>query len=258
MARRAARRPRARASRGQPEPLRILAALAPPVAAGLGELEDAALAPGALSARDKHLISLAVHAARRDVDGAIRHVRAARAAGADVADVLEVLLPTLLSHGPRAWAVGVEAAKRAGLPLPARRRHGREGASLDAGAVAAYYHAEFGREPEWVALMAATRPAYLAGYTGMRRAILADGRLPRKIKELVIVAAHAADRLASGVAFHVRGAQACGATDEEIAETFVLAAFAAGVPGWFEALAHLPLRPRASTVTNSKQGGMER
>jgi AhpD family alkylhydroperoxidase len=96
-----------------------------------------------------------------------------------------------------------------------------------------------GTPPEWAAQLSRVAPAYLAGYTRMRREVLRDGHLPRKIKELTIVAAHAAHRFAPGARFHVDGARRCGATPQEIAETFLLAALAAGIPAWFEALPHL-------------------
>jgi AhpD family alkylhydroperoxidase len=211
--------------------------------AGLTQMRAAVFADGALSLRDKHLLSAAVHATRRDPAAVAEHLRAARDAGATDGQLLEIFLPTLLSHGPRAWTIGVGVALDARVlvaPAVAPPSDGAVAAAADdPAAVLAYYRGDTGTAPEWAAQLSRVAPAYLAGYTRMRRDVLRDGHLPRKIKELTIVAAHAAHRFAPGARFHVDGARRCGATPQEIAETFLLAALAAGIPAWFEALPHL-------------------
>ena len=221
----------------------LLDAVAAPALAGLMQMRAAVFADGALSRRDKHLMSAAVHATKRDPAAVAEHLRAAREAGATDGQLLEIFLPTLLSHGPRAWTVGVGVALDARLlAAPAVAPPAGDAAAPpadDAEAVLAYYRGDLGATPEWAAQLSRVAPAYLAGYTRMRRDVLRDGHLPRKVKELTIVAAHAAHRFAPGARFHADGARRCGATPQEIAETFLLAALAAGIPAWFEALPHL-------------------
>jgi alkylhydroperoxidase/carboxymuconolactone decarboxylase family protein YurZ len=207
----------------------------------LAQMRAAVFLDGALSRRDKHLISAAVHATRRDPGAVAEHLAAAREAGATADQAVEVFLPTLLSHGPRAWAFGASTALASDAPTAdaATPRPDPDAPGDDPETLLAYYRRDLGGAPPWATLLSRVAPAYLAGYTRMRRAVLRDGHLPRKIKELTIVAAHAADRFAPGARFHVDGARRSGATDAELAETFLLAALAAGIPAWFEALPHL-------------------
>jgi alkylhydroperoxidase/carboxymuconolactone decarboxylase family protein YurZ len=232
-----------------------LGAVAAPALAALATMRRAVFVDGALSRRDKHLISAAVHATRRDPAAVAEHLRAAREAGAGDGELLEIFLPTLLSHGPRAWTVAVAAALDARLigMAPASAASGLDGPAGDADDALAYYRADLGGEPEWAAALARVAPGYLAGYTRLRREVLRDGRLPRKIKELTIVAAHAADRFAAGARFHVDGARRCGATVGELAETFLVAALAAGIPAWFEALPHLTSDVGDRTTPNPRR-----
>ncbi len=71
--------------RREPGWLAVLGAFCPAGRGGLAEREASVFIDGALSARDKRLLSAAVHATRRDPSAAAEHLRAARAAGA-VAD----------------------------------------------------------------------------------------------------------------------------------------------------------------------------
>jgi AhpD family alkylhydroperoxidase len=104
------------------EPTRSLRDLSPEVWAGFGELHKAAVADGALSARVKELMALAI-AVVKHCDGCIAyHAKAAARRGATPEEVAEALGVALLMdggtasvYGPRAWNAYREFAR----PRPA-------------------------------------------------------------------------------------------------------------------------------------------
>lgn len=87
----------------------------PDVYAGFGNLHKAAMAPGALDAKTKELIALAL-AVTKQCDGCIAsHARAAAKAGATTEEVAEALGVTFLMNGgpatvyaPRAYEAFLE------------------------------------------------------------------------------------------------------------------------------------------------------
>ena len=104
-------------------PTAELRRLVPDVFHGFGEMHDAALAPGALDARTKELVALAL-AVSKQCDGCIAtHARAAARLGAteqEVADVLGVVIlmdggPATV-YGPRALAAFKEFAEPGSTP----------------------------------------------------------------------------------------------------------------------------------------------
>jgi AhpD family alkylhydroperoxidase len=101
------------------EPTASLRDASPDVWAGFGELHKAAVADGALPARVKELMALAI-AVVKQCDGCIAyHAKAAARRGAtpeEVADALGVALlmdgGTASVYGPRAWDAYREFAQR--------------------------------------------------------------------------------------------------------------------------------------------------
>ncbi|HEY7596147.1 MAG TPA: carboxymuconolactone decarboxylase family protein [Actinophytocola sp.] len=110
------------------EPTRALRKAIPDVFAGFTVLHDAALAAGALEAKTKELIALAI-AVSDECDGCIAaHARAAARAGATAAEAAEAIGVAILMnggpatvYGPRAYAAFLEFAARppAGGDVPA-------------------------------------------------------------------------------------------------------------------------------------------
>lgn len=102
------------------EPARALRRALPEVFAGYGQMHDAAFAPGALDAKAKELIALAV-AVSRECDGCIAsHARAAARVGTTREEVAEALgIAIVLNggpgtvHGARAFAAFEEFAAAA-------------------------------------------------------------------------------------------------------------------------------------------------
>jgi AhpD family alkylhydroperoxidase len=92
------------------EPTRSLSQATPDVWAGFGQLHKAAVADGALSAKVKELMALAI-AVVKQCDGCIAyHAKAAGRRGATPEEVAEALGVALLMdggtasvYGPRAW-----------------------------------------------------------------------------------------------------------------------------------------------------------
>jgi AhpD family alkylhydroperoxidase len=102
------------------EPTRSLRAMAPQAWAGFGQLHEAAVADGALPARVKELVALAI-AVVKHCDGCIAyHAKAAARRGATPEEVAEALGVALLMdggtasvYGPRAWDAYREFARPA-------------------------------------------------------------------------------------------------------------------------------------------------
>jgi AhpD family alkylhydroperoxidase len=100
------------------EPTRSLSQATPEVWAGFGQLHKAAVAEGALPARVKELMALAI-AVVKQCDGCIAyHAKAAARRGATSEEVAEALGVALLMdggtasvYGPRAWEAFHELAR---------------------------------------------------------------------------------------------------------------------------------------------------
>jgi AhpD family alkylhydroperoxidase len=74
-------------------------------------------------------------------------------------------------------------------------------------------------------------PDVLAGYAAMQRAVLADGALPAKMKELIALAIAATRECDGCIAAHALGAARKGATPEEVAEAMGVVIQMNGGPG---------------------------
>lgn len=96
-------------------PTTSLRAASPDVWSGFGQLHQAAVADGALPAKVKELMALAISVVKQ-CDGCIAyHAKAAAARGATAAEVADALGVALLMdggtasvYGPRAWAAFAE------------------------------------------------------------------------------------------------------------------------------------------------------
>ena len=90
-------------------PTRELRHAIPQVYAGYGQLHDTALAPGALDARTKELIALAI-AVSKECDGCIAaHAHAAVQQGASPEEAAEAIGVTFLMNGGPATVYGARA-----------------------------------------------------------------------------------------------------------------------------------------------------
>jgi AhpD family alkylhydroperoxidase len=74
-------------------------------------------------------------------------------------------------------------------------------------------------------------PAVYDAYAAMSSAVLADGVLPAKVKELVALAIAATRECDGCIAAHARGAARHGATEAEVAEAMGVVIMMNGGPG---------------------------
>ena len=74
-------------------------------------------------------------------------------------------------------------------------------------------------------------PNVFAGYAAMSAAVMADGALDAKTKELIALAVAVAKQCDGCIASHARGAARRGATAHEVAEALGVAIMMDGGPG---------------------------
>jgi AhpD family alkylhydroperoxidase len=74
-------------------------------------------------------------------------------------------------------------------------------------------------------------PAVYDAYSAMSSAVLADGALPAKVKELVALAIAATRECDGCISAHARGAARQGATEAEVAEAMSVVIMMNGGPG---------------------------
>jgi AhpD family alkylhydroperoxidase len=74
-------------------------------------------------------------------------------------------------------------------------------------------------------------PDVIAGYASMQRAVMADGALPTKFKELIALAIAATRECDGCIAAHARGAARQQASEAEVAEAMGVVVLMNGGPG---------------------------
>ncbi|MFC5605079.1 carboxymuconolactone decarboxylase family protein [Sporosarcina koreensis] len=87
----------------------------------------------------------------------------------------------------------------------------------------AYFKEVYGAVPEWVVKMHEYRPDALDHYTSLRSAIMEDGLLSRKEKDLLLVGINAARCYERSMVYHTKGAIDGGATIPELIEYLLVA-----------------------------------
>ena len=78
-------------------------------------------------------------------------------------------------------------------------------------------------------------PDVWAGFSEMHQAVMADGALPGRMKELIALAIATANGCDGCIAYHARAAAIRGATESEAAEALGVALLMAGGPASVEA-----------------------
>jgi len=74
-------------------------------------------------------------------------------------------------------------------------------------------------------------PDVIAGYASMQRAVMVDGALPAKFKELIALAIAATRECDGCIAAHARGAAREAASEAEVAEAMGVVVLMNGGPG---------------------------
>ncbi len=91
------------------------------------------------------------------------------------------------------------------------------------------YKKERGTVPPYVEMLAEMKPDILKDWVTVRNKIFEGGVIPRKYKELIVMAMCFA-RLYPGGVGHMKAAMDCGATKEEVFEVMMLALPGVGIP----------------------------
>jgi alkylhydroperoxidase/carboxymuconolactone decarboxylase family protein YurZ len=91
------------------------------------------------------------------------------------------------------------------------------------------YRKERGVVPPYIESLAELKPEVLKEWVMLRKKIFEGGVIPRKYKELIVMAMCFARLYPGGVA-HMKAAMEYGATKEEIFEVLILAIPGVGVP----------------------------
>jgi alkylhydroperoxidase/carboxymuconolactone decarboxylase family protein YurZ len=221
-------------------------------------------ADGALTRRDKLLLSLAIMAVKNR-GMLLEHVGAAldRGIGADEIEALALAL--CLSRGDAGCRAVLDALDLVGASTPAARREARlnvNGRRIDAAPplsisgdeILHEFTAVFGELPDRVTLLAEHSPAGLEAYHRMRVAVLSQGAMTPVLAELALFCVNAAEYRADFAAVHARGARRHGATETQLVEAGLCAIPAAGIAAWLAASeAIIATRVVASAPTNDSQ-----
>ncbi|MEK5520407.1 carboxymuconolactone decarboxylase family protein [Heyndrickxia sporothermodurans] len=208
------------------------------------ELRHGILKDGALSRKEKECILVGINAARRYERSMIYHTQGAVDAGATLEELAEILSVCILSRGLPAWLEGIKSLAFAANYMK-ENDYSMDHQETEIQSVnknefknlndcLEYYRSMFGSEPKWVTDLAEYHPDALLHYTNLRNVNLTDGKVSRKLKELVLVGINTSERYPEGIRIHTEGARSCGATEAELAECHLTAVLTAGIPAWFE------------------------
>ncbi|WP_156289445.1 carboxymuconolactone decarboxylase family protein [Oceanobacillus salinisoli] len=205
----------------------------------LNKLKKEILSDGAISKKDKELILVGINAARRHEDSMLYHAKGAADSGATINELVEILTPCILSRGIPAWFEGVKAIQFFNEYKNETNKE-MNGHTIDmdfqsVDEAIEYFKTEAdGVKSEWIEVMEKEVSEVLLNYGNLRASILNDGKVPRKIKEFVLIGINIAERYEKGAELHISSARKLGATNEEIAEVAITSLLTAGIPAWFE------------------------
>ncbi len=97
-----------------------------------------------------------------------------------------------------------------------------------------WHETYMGACPEWVKLIGESHPEAVIGYTKLRKAVYEEGRLTRKVKQLILLGINLTRNYKAGIDLHMKLAMDLGATREEIAETILTATLSSAAPAHHE------------------------
>lgn len=206
------------------------------------KLRNEIMVDGALSKKDKELILVGINAARRYEKSMIFHTKGAIDSGATMEELVETLTPCILSRGIPAWLEGVKAIDYARKYMK-RDENVSTNESIETSnerfdtveeAVEYFKNEADGVELDWVKKLKNEAEHALLHYGQLRKNILRDGHLSRKMKEFILVGINVSERYEKGVEIHVNSAKKLGATNQELAEVALVGLLTAGIPAWFE------------------------
>lgn len=194
------------------------------------------LKEGVLSAKDKLLILLGIYSSRGCVifaedflSNQIKHFNI------KTEEIREILEPVVLSRGLIPLIDGIRLFDASSNKDSLRMKE-RVESLKNTEEILDYFRNRFKEIPAWIVTMNQSFPAMLQHYHSMRNNALDGGRLPRKIKELILVAVNAAGLYPEGMKIHMNGALQSGASKEEILETLLVSILGGGIVSWIDGI----------------------
>lgn len=154
-------------------------------------------------------------------------------------ELLEIVSTVLISRGPialaTAWEAGILTDQKDGDVLP----FVDDGVGENREQILAYFLKNMGRVPDWIKLLDEAVPDGVRLYYSWRNSVLIDNVLPRKIKELTLVAVNAAFLYKEGMRIHAMGFIEAGGNRGELLEGLLMAFIGGGIVAWLEGIAVL-------------------
>jgi AhpD family alkylhydroperoxidase len=95
------------------------------------------------------------------------------------------------------------------------------------------YKDVYGQVPDWAETISEVMPEFLEPWLQIRSKVIADGALPRKVKELILLGINLVRRYPSGIETHTRGALDAGATKEEVMDAIATAIISSAAPALY-------------------------
>ncbi len=95
------------------------------------------------------------------------------------------------------------------------------------------YKESYGQVPDWAETVSQIMPELLGPWMEIRSKVIADGALPRKVKELFLLGINLVRRYPSGIESHTKGALDAGATQEEVMEAIATAILSSAAPAMY-------------------------
>jgi alkylhydroperoxidase/carboxymuconolactone decarboxylase family protein YurZ len=160
------------------------------------------------------------------------HGTLAISGGLNQAEAIEGILAGVLARGfgmfwDNLWIAEHAAETDSGDAAPVE--------SKDTSGILEYMRETFGSVPPWGEMLAATSPPTFEAYYQLRAAIMRDGALPRRYKELLLVIINCTERFDVGMDAHMKGALAAGASRAEILDAARTSIASGGIVAWLAA-----------------------
>ena len=201
---------------------------------------QALLTEGALTKKNKTLLTVGLFAARREEKQMLYFVEQAVEAGNSVAEIAELIASAIISRGIPTWLSGIEAITYAinlssDKVLP-KQQEGEAILFFSQQECIDYYQSEFEVLPTWIQYLINYAPDTLLKYSNLRTTSLRDGAVSRLLKELLLYAINVCDAYDKGISIHKANAALLGADTAIFAEIKALCIYAVGIKAvWHDA-----------------------
>lgn len=190
-----------------------------------------------LTAKEKHLLIMAIFAVKGSETEMIYHSMSAVNKGAKLEEVIELFESLFISRGISVWNKGrkiIEYLKQEFNIDEVETNKTNDIVFDTIDECKDYLVNEYTELPNWVKLMEKYNEKALLSYSQLRVNSINDGKLSKKFKELVLVGVNASDSYTHGLKVHTNVARELGSSEEEISEVLLIALLTAGGPAWID------------------------